>query len=219
MTSCIKNSSDGGIYVIINNVNGYKYIGKSKNFKKRWYQHTHGFKHKKYNTKLYNAMRKYGIIKFSMELLDTTYSNECEIYWISKLSPEYNMTKGGDGGFINDQTGKTWKVKDTSNMKTANKLSAKVRTPLMTLKISGGKNYQCNYIISTPWGIFETWRNACNAAKLLRKSGVLDVITDEQTLKRYCKQSFVVCSKGRRTPAAFKGKSTDELGFSFKLKD
>lgn len=30
---------------------------------------------------------------------------------------------------------------------------------------------------------------------------------------------YSIQGKGKRTPAAFKGKSTNELGFTFKLKD
>ena len=47
-------------------------------------------------------MRKYGLDNFIFTLLDETNSvedlNQKEIDWILKLSPKYNMTKGGDGG-------------------------------------------------------------------------------------------------------------------------
>jgi hypothetical protein len=45
-------------------------------------------------------MRKYGIDNFIVESIETVISNinEREIFWINNLKPEYNMTKGGDGG-------------------------------------------------------------------------------------------------------------------------
>ena len=47
-------------------------------------------------------MRKYGLDNFIFTLLDEANSieelNRKEIEWITKLSPKYNMTKGGDGG-------------------------------------------------------------------------------------------------------------------------
>ena len=86
------------IYKITNKVNGNFYIGKTsktadERFKRHFYNHKHG------NTYLYRAMRKYGFDNFQIEIVEkTNFLNEREIFWISELSPEYNMTKGGDGG-------------------------------------------------------------------------------------------------------------------------
>jgi hypothetical protein len=44
-------------------------------------------------------MRKYGRDNFSVSTLQEDGNlNEDEALWISKLKPEYNMTKGGEGG-------------------------------------------------------------------------------------------------------------------------
>ena len=107
-----------GIYVITNMINGNQYVGKAKSVRRRWYQHNNGSKSG--NKYLYRAIRKYGIDNFTMSIIDCEYSNDREVYWISELKPKYNMIKGGDGGWINDQTGKRWKIKDTSRMKEAN---------------------------------------------------------------------------------------------------
>jgi hypothetical protein len=44
-------------------------------------------------------MRNYGIHNFTIKIIEETdRGSEREIYWISKLNPQYNMTVGGDGG-------------------------------------------------------------------------------------------------------------------------
>jgi group I intron endonuclease len=89
------------IYRITNKVNGKFYIGKTtKPVEQRFKAHIKN--HKKQNTYLYHAMRKYGIDQFFVEQLevveDKTQLNQKEKYWISELHPNYNMTVGGDGG-------------------------------------------------------------------------------------------------------------------------
>lgn len=89
------------IYRITNKVDGRFYIGKTtKPVEERFKAHIKN--HKKQDTYLYRAMRKYGIEQFIIEQIesvsDKTELNEKEKYWISQLSPNYNMTIGGDGG-------------------------------------------------------------------------------------------------------------------------
>jgi hypothetical protein len=46
-------------------------------------------------------MRKYGTENFTFKILEEVNqhdSNLREMFWIEKLYPKYNMTKGGDGG-------------------------------------------------------------------------------------------------------------------------
>ena len=90
------------IYKITNKSNGDFYIGKTIKSKEERFQ-----KHKydaSYNseTYLHRAMRKYGFDNFIIEEIESQIEqenlNEREIYWIGKLNPPYNMTKGGDGG-------------------------------------------------------------------------------------------------------------------------
>lgn len=85
------------IYLVTNNVNGKRYIGKTTQaIEKRWYQHC---KNAEYgiDTYLYRAIRKYGKDNFTVEVLCEGLDDE-EILMIEHHSPEYNMTKGGDGG-------------------------------------------------------------------------------------------------------------------------
>jgi group I intron endonuclease len=86
------------IYQITNVVNSKFYIGKtSKTVQERFRQHC--YNHQNQDTHLYRAMRKYGVDKFIIEILEETESpNEREIYWIQTTQPHYNMTRGGDGG-------------------------------------------------------------------------------------------------------------------------
>lgn len=86
------------IYQIENVVNGDLYVGKTTKsietrFKRHYYNHKDGTTH------LYKAMRKYGFENFVVSIIEETNNlDEREMYWISKLSPRYNMTKGGEGG-------------------------------------------------------------------------------------------------------------------------
>lgn len=101
----MKNKSKGhmGIYCITNKLNQKKYIGQSINIESRWKKHIYSAFNKNvnadnYNYPLYCAMRKYGLENFEFNILETvSYKllDEKEIYWINKLNPEYNQTKGG----------------------------------------------------------------------------------------------------------------------------
>ena len=86
------------IYKITNLINGKIYVGKTtKTAKERFKRHF--YNHKTGNTYLYKSMRKHGFDNFNIEIIEKTENlNERESFWISELSPEYNMTSGGDGG-------------------------------------------------------------------------------------------------------------------------
>ena len=94
------------IYQITNQLTKDFYIGKTKNPKNRFYTHKYNANKKKSQEYLYRAMRKYGIDNFIFTIIDeartTSELNQKEIEWIEKLSPTYNMTKGGDGGDTSD---------------------------------------------------------------------------------------------------------------------
>lgn len=211
------------IYRIVNKINGKEYVGKTEkpDVLLRWKRHLADCS--RHNTKLYNAIKKYGSENFEIFPMEQTGKvsrdklNERERYWIEVLAPEYNMTKGGDGGWINDQTGKTWKIKDTSKMKKPKTVTEKVLEGRK--KIKGGNNYQSKYFIFTPWGKFETWSEAAAAARREKDKGNNYVITNSNTLKKYCLDDIRLNVEGRRTPKNWRGKSTKELGFFVKDKD
>ena len=95
------------IYLITNNINGKQYIGKTEynDIQKRWKEHCRDYKKERYNKRpLYDAMNKYGIEHFNIEIIEqvSPFDNleEREIYWINYYNTYhngYNATKGGDG--------------------------------------------------------------------------------------------------------------------------
>jgi Straboviridae intron-associated endonuclease 1 len=97
-------NSIGGIYKITNRLNGKFYIGKSINIKYRFKYHKCPMNFNKYpNSPLYKSAKKYGWDNFELSIIEDIDNidllNEREIFWISKLKPEYNCTKGGEGTY------------------------------------------------------------------------------------------------------------------------
>lgn len=97
--------SSSGIYMVENMINHKKYIGQSKNIKKRFKSH-HLVDYKNehsptYNTKFYQAIRKYGIDNFRVIILQLCKEedlDELEIKFIKDFDTfknGYNSTEGG----------------------------------------------------------------------------------------------------------------------------
>ena len=105
------------IYIITNEVNNKRYIGKSiYPIEFRFQRHIKNAT-KSGQTKLYYEMRDLGIDNFKVDLLEETTEellNEREIYYISKLKPELNGTLGGDGG--STTAGRKWITDGKNNM-------------------------------------------------------------------------------------------------------
>ena len=91
------------IYQITNDVNQKIYIGKTENsIEKRFKEHCWDASRERNEKRpLYNAMRKYGVEHFHIELIEETNNpEEREVYWIEKkqsFKNGYNATIGGDG--------------------------------------------------------------------------------------------------------------------------
>ena len=78
-------------------VNGKRYIGQSKNIRRRLLEHR---KCKSFAPVISKAIKKYGWENFDKELLEQCSIDELnnrEIYYIARYKPEYNLTIGGDG--------------------------------------------------------------------------------------------------------------------------
>ena len=97
--------ASSGIYMVVNMINHKKYIGQSKNIKKRFQSH-HLVDYKNenncnYNTKFYQAIRKYGIDNFEVIVLQLCKEEELddlEIKFIKEFDTfknGYNSTEGG----------------------------------------------------------------------------------------------------------------------------
>jgi group I intron endonuclease len=87
------------VYKITNKINNKIYIGKTtKSVEERFAKHRYNSADG--NTHLYKSMRKYGVHNFDISIIEECVSDldEREIFWIQTLSPEYNMTSGGEGG-------------------------------------------------------------------------------------------------------------------------
>ena len=98
------------IYAIINQVNGKRYVGQSRQgLARRKGEHIHRFNLGERDHKLYQSMRKHGIANFKFEILchalRPDYLNELEKLFIERFNSfrrGYNMTCGGDS--ISDET-------------------------------------------------------------------------------------------------------------------
>lgn len=91
-----KYNENEGIYALVFD-NGIKYIGQSKNIKKRYKQHCL-LSNNRSNTRKNNFLRKKikeGLLPKLEILEETSNLDEREIYWINRLQPELNTTKGG----------------------------------------------------------------------------------------------------------------------------
>jgi hypothetical protein len=121
----------------------------------------------------------------------------------------------GDGGWINDQTGKHWKVKDTTKMKNTKTITDKVK--LARESIRGENNHQFEGWYVTPYGKFISLADAVTEGKRLREQGAKNVVLSETIVKKYCRteNTKVLNPEGRRIYPGWRGKTPKELGFEF----
>ena len=99
------------IYIIKNNINSKVYIGKTQySIEQRFKEHCNDYlKREEEKRPLYDAMKKYGVENFYIELIEDNISdqeiNEKEIFYIKQYNSYiglenangYNATLGGDG--------------------------------------------------------------------------------------------------------------------------
>lgn len=120
------------VYLVTNLINGKRYVGQtSKDIGVRWKQHS---KRTTNCFALHNAIKKYGVFNFSVEILfnDLTkeLSNEFEIEYIERyrtVAPNgYNLTNGGDG--VGGDCEEVRRKKSLANIGNKNSVGA-VRTP------------------------------------------------------------------------------------------
>ena len=95
------------IYQILNKITGKSYVGKSKDYQKRFLDHKKAARNK-CNRRLYDSINHHGIENFELILLEELgnvtrqAASGKETFWVEKLNTlmpnGYNMTPGGDGG-------------------------------------------------------------------------------------------------------------------------
>lgn len=109
----MSNRSKGGIYKIVNKLNGKYYVGRTKNFKKRWYDHRKRLRNNYHiNNHLQCAWNKYGESNFDfviVEILDTNLCHrETEQKYINQFIEDrknrinncYNISDSSDGPLL-----------------------------------------------------------------------------------------------------------------------
>lgn len=108
----MRNKFKGYVYKITNKVNNKFYIGQTRvSIEHRFKQHIkRSSEPKKYNSHLYEAMRKYGVENFFIEIVEEVNTSlddlyEREKYWIKYLDARntfigYNIDEGGRGGDV-----------------------------------------------------------------------------------------------------------------------
>ena len=95
------------IYQITNKINGHRYIGQHK------YKDESNLmgNYKGSGVLLHKAYKKYGIENFEIEVLykrirDKATVNAMEIWAIDRYKPEYNIARGGTGGYTGPKSEK-----------------------------------------------------------------------------------------------------------------
>jgi group I intron endonuclease len=100
-----------GIYKITNKIDDKVYIGKTKNFKKRWQQYHYDYTNRRsrsLNSYIMNAMLKYGLESFEFSIVELCAIGECskrELYWMDfydscNLNKGYNLRRDSSSGMI-----------------------------------------------------------------------------------------------------------------------
>ena len=80
------------IYIVVNRVNGHKYLGyDSRPLNKVWREMLEKADHE--NTSLYNTMKHVGTDRFSIKIVEEVIERKVEErmeYWFNRYNPEYN---------------------------------------------------------------------------------------------------------------------------------
>lgn len=117
-----------GVYLITNTVNSKCYIGQAIKLRNRLKSHISNYTNERYDNPLYRAFNKYGLDKFTYQLLDVLEENDykearkqldlLEIKYIEtydSYNKGYNQTKGGDGGILGYKFTEEQKEKQKEN--------------------------------------------------------------------------------------------------------
>ena len=141
------------IYCFTNQINNKKYIGSTiVEPNVRYNQHKYNASHKnthQYNYPLYQAFRKYGIEKFTFEILE---QKECEEQEIRQLERDYILRYNTISPYGYNQTENT--LHPINNIKSYKKMSETKR-----------ENAKCVVEIDNTFSIIKKWRSIADCAE------------------------------------------------------
>lgn len=211
----------GYIYKIINDINNKVYIGKTQfPIQKRWKQHCRDYKKEKNEKRpLYNAMKKYGIQHFSINLIEESNDLENkEKYWIKQYDSYkngYNATLGGDSKHYLDYDliikiyQKTKNINETSRLTGAHpqSISAILKQNNIEIKSSGliakqKLGIKVSMIDKNTDEILQTFLDQTEAAKWLQQNEK----TSDKKLKNISTNIGRVVNGKRKTAYGYKWK-------------
>lgn len=192
----MKLTSEAGIYSIVNLVNNKRYIGLTKNLKKRkWSHFIYLNLNKHHNPKLQNSYNKHGKENFSFEILEECSEESLlkrEVFWIDfydSIKNGYNCKPGGLVG------GRVAKIFHWINIKTKEELTYSV--PDLSKKLN--KNDKGFYAVisnkahsSLGWTLKSRIEGFKKRKEYIRKSGVFSIknqITQEIKLNLTTKEA------------------------------
>lgn len=180
-----------GIYMIINKINGKKYIGKSNDIGRRWKEHS---KKTTNETHIDNAINKYGKKNFNVFLLeqvdDFSKLNEREIFYIEQTNAKkdinyYNHSSGGDGfepGDKNPMFNK--KGKECPNYGRKHTTESKKKMSKNHADFKGYNHPQCKWnIIDEKGGIL--YLKSCKNKGMTRKDVSTELNVSEEVIYAY----------------------------------
>lgn len=139
-----------GIYLIENKKNNKKYVGKSKNIKRRIKEHinwSNNPNRKEYNYELYSEMREYGVESFEFSILELTDNlTERESYYYEILNPEYNKLHPTEFPLQNEIIKNDYLKRNMKSI-TSNLDKGRTKIKIIATEISTGDEFQFNSLM------------------------------------------------------------------------
>lgn len=213
-----------GIYQIVNNNNGKRYVGSSVDLNRRRRDHFGKLiRNEHYNPILQSSFNKHGKDAFSFEILEHTSPDEVrniEQRYIDTGEFYYNISRTAVGGFdLYNHPRREEIIAQRSKTSTGRKRSVESRKR-MSDSASGESNHRFNGYFNTPWGIFPSANQAANASDgLISYVTILDICKNSERI--ISSQSFTKSKYLRTLDRSIIGKTFRDIGFWFEraLKD
>ena len=195
-----------GIYKIVNDTNNKIYIGKTKNFYKRYYQYKNAVTHckrKRINEYLMNAFLKYGFENFTFEVVEFCNNeslSERELFWMDNYQSYnrkfgYNLRRDSSSGVIthpetskkiSERLKKEWKEGIRNSHSDKLKLSWESRDKMLQSDLLSKTLTKYVYIVN---GVNHSYKDLCEKGLKNVLSKFFRLKTDEVIFKdKYIKR-------------------------------